>query len=220
MKHSEINKQFTEIKNLLKDAKITQAIEKLEPFTSFVDDDELEDQRITISSRFSHLKNKENSGTLSSDDVSRQFSEIIRSLMNLLRAVNLAAIEKATMVTGTQLSEIAEKGSSAIEELKRLNLIMAESRLLELQVMRGNLGSLFSEEQQERIDKNITLLKNILNRQDDVPDYSQKDSSIHFFSKIQEVFSGIMPDVKPTSNEIFELIKPIIQALRSESEEE
>lgn len=56
MKISEINKLFSDIKNTLMQGKTDSALEKLESFISLLDDDELEDQLVSLSARYNRFK--------------------------------------------------------------------------------------------------------------------------------------------------------------------
>jgi len=59
------------------------------------------------------------------------------------------------------LDELASKGRVAVESIGRLNKIMAESRLLELEITKGMFGGLLLEDQRRRMQKHIEELHKI-----------------------------------------------------------
>ena len=61
-----------------------------------------------------------------------------------------------------ELGKLAEEGQQAVHNLNRLNLLMAESRLLELEITEGKFGPVFSPEQRERMQNHIEELKKLI----------------------------------------------------------
>lgn len=166
MKISEINKLFSDVKNTLMQGKTDLALEKLGSFISLLDDDELENQIVSLSSRYNRFKREKIQGTIS-EESRTEFNAIDANIMHLLRETKQVAVEEASLAVGEQLSELAQEGENAIEELKHLTYIMAETRLLELRVFRSYLGSLFSEKDVENFDRNINSLKKVLGKEDE-----------------------------------------------------
>jgi len=60
-----------------------------------------------------------------------------------------------------RLGKIADEGESAVNQLNRINHVMAESRLLELEITSGAFGQMFTPEQRERMDKQINELRGL-----------------------------------------------------------
>jgi hypothetical protein len=60
-----------------------------------------------------------------------------------------------------ELGKLAQEGHQAVDNLNRLNYLMAESRLLELEITEGNFGPVFSSEQRERMKNHIEELKKL-----------------------------------------------------------
>jgi hypothetical protein len=60
-----------------------------------------------------------------------------------------------------ELGELADKGKQAIDNMSRLNELMAESRLLELEITEGMFGTIFSDEQRKRMRKHIEELRKL-----------------------------------------------------------
>ena len=60
-----------------------------------------------------------------------------------------------------ELGDLAKQGRQAVSELNRLNTLMAESRLLELEITEGKFGQIFSPEQQDRMKKHIEELRRL-----------------------------------------------------------
>jgi len=59
------------------------------------------------------------------------------------------------------LGKLAREGHDAIANLNRLNILMAESRLLELEITVGMFGSYFTDDQQKRMKDQIEELRQL-----------------------------------------------------------
>jgi hypothetical protein len=62
-----------------------------------------------------------------------------------------------------ELGKLAEQGQQAVENLNRLNLLMAESRLLELEITESKFAGVFTPEQQRRMRSQIDELRALTN---------------------------------------------------------
>jgi hypothetical protein len=60
-----------------------------------------------------------------------------------------------------ELGKLAEKGEKVMTNLSRLNQLMGESRLLELEITEGKFGPFFTDEQRSRMQKHIEELKKL-----------------------------------------------------------
>jgi hypothetical protein len=60
-----------------------------------------------------------------------------------------------------ELGELANKGKQAVDNISRLSELMAESRLLELEITGGMFGTIFSDEQNKRMQKHIEELRKL-----------------------------------------------------------
>lgn len=58
-----------------------------------------------------------------------------------------------------ELGKLAEDGRQAIEHLNRIHLIVAESRLLELEITRSHFSHSFSDEQNKKLSELIEELR-------------------------------------------------------------
>jgi len=76
-----------------------------------------------------------------------------------------------------QVEDMTKSGQLAVDRLNRLTEIMAESRLLELEITSGMFGMMFSNEQRVRLQHQIESLKKILRERS-----SQSDS----FSEVSQ----------------------------------
>lgn len=52
-----------------------------------------------------------------------------------------------------ELGRLAREGKDAVNNLGRLTVLMAESRLLELEITAGTFGAVFSNEQRQQMEK-------------------------------------------------------------------
>lgn len=193
MKHSEISKLYSDVKDALMQGKTDSALEKLEKFISLLSDDELENQIVSLSSRYNRFKREKIQGTISEENRT-EFNAIDANIMYLLRQVKQTAIEEASMSVGEQLSELAKEGENAIEELKKITFIMAESRLLEVRIFRSYFGHLFKEKDVENFDRNINELKKVLGKQDEEENIeSMSVNQADLMAKMQQIRQNMSP---------------------------
>ena len=60
-----------------------------------------------------------------------------------------------------ELGKLVREGQDAVNNLNRLSVLMAESRLLELEITEGTFGRMFSDEQHARMKQQIEELKEL-----------------------------------------------------------
>jgi hypothetical protein len=60
-----------------------------------------------------------------------------------------------------ELGKLVREGQDAVNNLNRLNVLMAESRLLELEITEGTFGPMFSDEQHARMKQQIDELRQL-----------------------------------------------------------
>jgi hypothetical protein len=65
-----------------------------------------------------------------------------------------------------ELKSLAEQGHQAVSGLNRLSQLMAESRLLELEITYTKFRQVFTDEQRERMEAHIAELRNLTSQQD------------------------------------------------------
>lgn len=58
--------------------------------------------------------------------------------------------------------QIVKEGSGAVERINRLTILMAESRLLELEITQQSFGSWFTPDKQQRLEQHIDELRKII----------------------------------------------------------
>ena len=193
MKHSEIGKWYSDVKDALKQGKTDSALEKLEKFISLLSDDELENQIVSLSSRYNRFKREKIQGIIS-EESRTEFNAIVANIMDLLRQVKQTAIEEASMSVGEQLSELAKEGENAIEELKKITFLMAESRLLEVRLFRNYFGHLFKEKDVENFDRNINELKKVLGKENEEENIeSMSVNQADLMAKMQQIRQNMSP---------------------------
>jgi hypothetical protein len=64
-----------------------------------------------------------------------------------------------------ELGDLAKQGRQAVSDLNRLNTLMAQSRLLELEITEGKFGPFFTPEQQERMKQHIDELRRLTKKE-------------------------------------------------------
>lgn len=88
----------------------------------------------------------------------------------LFRKPLLMLIERFSSATGSkaeigplkiELGKLAEEGKDAVSRLNRTTELMAESRLLELEITSQMFGQIFSEDQQKRMRGQIDELRRL-----------------------------------------------------------
>ena len=62
-----------------------------------------------------------------------------------------------------ELTKVAEQGQQAVSKLSRLNELMAESRLLELEITEGMFGGFFDEEKRAKLTAQIEAFRQLTN---------------------------------------------------------
>lgn len=60
-----------------------------------------------------------------------------------------------------ELGRLAREGKDAVNNLSRLTVLMAESRLLELEITEGTFGTVFSNEQRTQMKQHIEELRRL-----------------------------------------------------------
>jgi len=60
-----------------------------------------------------------------------------------------------------ELGRLAREGKDAVSNLGRLTVLMAESRLLELEITAGTFGAVFSDEQRKIMNQQIEELRRL-----------------------------------------------------------
>lgn len=87
------------------------------------------------------------------------FRRPLLSVIDRLIRSDKGAIEVASV--RVELGRLASEGQDAVNDLHRINVVLAESRLLELQITEGMFGLVFSDEQREQMNKHIEELKRL-----------------------------------------------------------
>lgn len=86
-------------------------------------------------------------------------------LMKLLSAISKAKIGPVEL----ELNQIAEDGRAAVNTLDSVSRVMAESRLLELEITEGIFGGVFSAEQRQRMESHIQQLRDLTQESKSAP---------------------------------------------------
>lgn len=89
------------------------------------------------------------------------FRKPILDLMKRFASPDITKAEFGPVKFERELGELAEKGKQAVDNMSQLNLLMAESRLLELEITEGNFGAVFSKEQREKMREHIESLRKL-----------------------------------------------------------
>lgn len=63
-----------------------------------------------------------------------------------------------------ELRRVAEEGQQAVGQVQRLNQLMAESRLLELEITEATFGQVFTSDQRKRMQEQISEFRQLTAR--------------------------------------------------------
>lgn len=90
---------------------------------------------------------------------------VFRSSIKMLieRLINSESGKAKVGPVEVELGKLAKEGKEAVNSLNRINVLMAESRLLELEITEANFGPRFSLEQQEKMQEQINELRQLTN---------------------------------------------------------
>ncbi|MBX2890980.1 MAG: hypothetical protein KF734_08645 [Saprospiraceae bacterium] len=158
-----IDKQCKIIQTLIGDANLDEAFLVLGDFVEKLKDNEMSDQLTLLKSRFSREKDKFLLGTKRAEE---DMNEITKSLIDLLGKVKRLAVENANLSAVTKLEELTKRGNESVSTLDEVSLLMAESRLLEIEIFYHSPVSrmAMNEEQSRQMGHHIQRFKEILAR--------------------------------------------------------
>lgn len=147
------------IRNSLKRGKIKDALDKLEEFIYLTKDNELDSEYLLISAQYNDYINNKSLGIDAKDEIKNR---IIKSLITLLNNTREIAVENATIDTGIQLEEITQRTAHVLENLEKINQVLAESRLLEMELALVRFGFQFDEDETIRMENQIAKLRELI----------------------------------------------------------
>jgi hypothetical protein len=87
-----------------------------------------------------------------------------KPLLDLLRQLGAADKFKAKIgpvEIERELKSLVDQGQATVSRLNRISELMAESRLLELEITESNFGGVFSSDQQKRLKAHILELRKL-----------------------------------------------------------
>ena len=161
MTFAEINKKTKIIRENIKKIRFEDALSELEEFIGEIGAKELDKEIIALTARY-NAEAKEGRLGLKNDYENQ--NKIIFAITEVLNEAKELAIEKATIETGEGLEKLNEKGSEAINRLEEMTILMAESRLLEVEMFRGTFGQMFSPNQRAQMEAHIKRFNQILGK--------------------------------------------------------
>ena len=89
------------------------------------------------------------------------FRKPLHKLIDQMTGADVKRAKVGPVEIERELSNLAKKGNKAVETMNRLNILMAESRLLELEITDSMFGSIFSPEQRQRMQQQIGELRKL-----------------------------------------------------------
>jgi hypothetical protein len=158
-----IDSQYRTIQDLIGDANLDMAFSVLSEFVEKLKDGELSNQLTLLKARYSREKEKSLLGTKRAEE---DMNEITKSLIDLLSKTKRLAVENANLSAVAKLEELTKRGNESVSNLDEVSLLMAESRLLEIEVFYHSPVSkmAMNEEQSRQMGFHIQRFKEILAR--------------------------------------------------------
>jgi hypothetical protein len=158
-----IESQLKIIQNLIAEARIDDAFSALTEFVEKLEDAEIQKHVLHLKSRHSIVKREILQGI---NETKRDLNEIVKSLIDLLGEAKRTAIANANLSAVAKLEELTKRGTESVNVLDEVSLLMAESRLLEMEVFHSNPVSrmAMNEEQSRQMGFHIQRFKEILSR--------------------------------------------------------
>lgn len=155
-----VETQVQSIRSEIKRARFDDALSQLEEFIQKIGDKELDKQIIALTARYNvDIKEK----LIGVKDRDNELNKLINALTQILGEAKEIALEKITLKATNELEKLNERGTDAVEKLEKLNKLMAESRLLEIEITSMTFGRIFSADQQRRMEEHIKRFKELLN---------------------------------------------------------
>lgn len=92
------------------------------------------------------------------------FRKPLRKLIDQLTGTDVKRAKIGPVEIERELGNLAKEGKQAVETMNRLNILMAESRLLELEITDGMFGSVFSPAQRQQMKEQINELRKLTHK--------------------------------------------------------
>ncbi len=161
--HQSIEDFVWKVRTLLQKAEIKDAIETISSFISDYKIERYSPEAIALSARYYQNESSQRKGIESSDNIQLERNKIIFATLDLLNEIRQNSIDKIASQLGEHLESIAKKGEEAVNDMNRINILMAESRLLELEAWNFYAG-LFPGMDKNKVENQIEAFKEILDR--------------------------------------------------------
>lgn len=154
--------QFVEIiRSNLKSSKIKEALDYLELFIKEIQNEDLDRSLIALYARYNEVVKQDIRGT-KTDNV--EFHKILDGISKLLNETKENAIDQAKIQSGVELEKLNHRGQEVLNTLEKITILMAESRLLEIEMTHQKFGLFFSETQNYTMNQHIESFKAILSK--------------------------------------------------------
>lgn len=161
----QIDYHVRKVREAIKLANFDDALQLLEKFiketsqeTSDPDLD-LDTQLLSLTARYnSDLKNQR-MGLTTNKEVQ---NSLIFSMTQLLKDTRKIALENTTMQVTGDLEKLNEKMNESLIKLEKINMLMAQSRLLEIEITKSMFGSVLGNDMTLRLEEHIKNFQELL----------------------------------------------------------
>jgi hypothetical protein len=156
-----IDHQYKTIQSLIAEGRIDEAFSALIEFVEKLDDTEIQRQVLHLKARYSIEKMETVQGI---KETKTNLHEILKSLIDLLSEAKRIGIANANLSAVAKLEELTKRGNESVSTLDEVSLLMAESRLLEIEIFYHSPVSrmAMNEEQLKQMGLHIQRFKEIL----------------------------------------------------------
>lgn len=158
-----IDSQYKTIQSLIAEGLIDEALSALIEFVEALDDTELQRQVLHLKARYAIERREIAQGI---KETKTSLNEILKSLIDLLSEAKRVGISNANLSAVAKLEELTKRGNESVSTLDEVSLLMAESRLLEIEIFYHSPVSkmAMNEEQSRQMGLHIQRFKEILAR--------------------------------------------------------
>lgn len=147
------------IRSNLKSSKLKDALDYLELFIKETQNEDLDRSLISLYARYNEVVKQEIRGT-NSDKL--EYNKIIDGVTKLLNETKEYALDQAKIQSGVELEKLNQKSQEVLNTLESITILMAESRLLEIEMTHQKFGLIFSDAQNSKMNEHIEKFRAIL----------------------------------------------------------
>jgi len=152
-----------QVKKDLQTAEITKALNDMNSFGEKYNLEKELPEIIALSARHHQNENSARRGTESLDNIQLERNKIIFAALDLLNEIKQSSNSKITSRLGNEFQSMTKRGEEAIDDMNKMSILMAESRLLELEAWKY-YARMFPGMDSGKVENQIQAFKDILEK--------------------------------------------------------